>query len=82
MGGEDKRKDRKTWKIKREEEVVSFSPASLYPARNGRQSPRVKPGGYTTQSGGKPRESVSSKTGRTSKTTGPFQILSRKTRII
>ena len=31
--GQEKRKDRKTWKSRREENVVGFSSASLFPAR-------------------------------------------------
>ena len=32
-GGEEKKKDRKTWKSRSEEKVVGFSSASLFPAR-------------------------------------------------
>ena len=33
LGGQGKRKDRKTWKRRSEEKVVGFSSASLFPAR-------------------------------------------------
>ena len=32
LGGEEKRKDRKTWKSRSEEKVVGFSSASLFSA--------------------------------------------------
>ena len=43
MEGKEKRKDRNIRKSRSEEKVVGFSLASLFPARNGRQSSRVEP---------------------------------------
>ena len=77
--GSQKRKDRKTRKSRREEKVMSFNSASLFPEK--KREP-VTQGGtrvLDNRCGGKPRETVSSKVGRISETTGTFQIHSRKT---
>ena len=67
-----------------EEKVVGFSSASLFPVRKREavtQGGAAETGGLTTRHGVEPREPVSSKVGRTSETTGVFQVHSRKTRI-
>ena len=56
--------------------VLAHPPYS--PEGNGRESPRVEPRGQTTGCGGKPREPVASKAGKTSKNECAFQIHSYK----
>ena len=63
------------------EKVVGFNPASLFPEKKREAITQGGTRGKTTCHGREPREPVSSKAGRTSKTAGTFQILACKTRI-
>ena len=48
LGGQEKRKDRKTWKSRSEEKVMGFTSASLFPARKWEGVTK----GVTTEPGG------------------------------
>ena len=68
----EKRKDRKIWKSRSEEKLMTFSSVSLLPTRKRE----------AVSQGGTPGDSTfDSKAGRTSETKGSFQIHSRKIRI-
>ena len=73
--GEEKRKERKTWK-RSEKKVMGFSSASLFPSRKQEGVTQGRTRGIEHQCGGEPREPIPSKDGRTSKTAGTFKIYS------
>ena len=81
LGGQEKRKDRKIEKSGSEEKVVGFSSVSLFPVRKWEAVTQGGTRGIDHPTFGVPRELLSSKTGRTSETTGAFKIHSHKTRI-
>ena len=75
MGGQEKRKDRKTRKSRSEEKVVGFSLAYLFLAR--KREAITQGGTRGIDHRGEPRELVSLKVGRTSETVATFQIHSQ-----
>ena len=64
----------KSQKSRSEEKVVSFSSASLFPARKWEAVTQGGTREMTTQCAGEPRELVWSKAGRTNETIGAFQL--------
>ena len=80
MLGGQKRKDRKT-RRRNEERELGFSSSSLFHAMKREGVIQGGTRGIDPQHGGKPREPVSSKAGKTSETVGTLQIHLYKTRV-
>ena len=80
-GSQEKRKDRKSQISKNEKKVAGFSSASLFPARKRKAFIQGRTRGIDHLTWRKAQGAGTSKTGRTSETSGAFQIHSHKTRI-